>query len=50
MSLTYNSPGTCCGALGAIMLRNHATAVRERALGLMLDWLTRDGRDLLDKP
>ena len=37
-----------CGALGAISVRNHAAAVRENAMGLMLDCLTRAGRRLLD--
>ena len=37
-----------CGALGAINLRNHAAAIRERAMGLMLDSLARDGRKILD--
>ena len=37
-----------CGTLGAINLQNHASAIRENALGLMLGNLTRDRRKLLD--
>ena len=38
-----------CGALGAITLRNHETAIGENLAGNTLDQLTKEGRELLEE-